>query len=135
MARDDGAQMSAHLLLGSIGFSIPDRFVHRSLLGELLSAVGGLGLQRRTPLDHRLRRPNLGLPNGSRRLDVDDHAVVGVDQIIGGVGEEGMPLVRARPLGRRIRSGNELRGDGRGRAERRIVERGEIFARREPRSP
>ena len=55
MARDDGAQMSAHLLLGSIGFSIPDRFVHRSLLGELLSAVGGLGLQRRTPLDHRLR--------------------------------------------------------------------------------
>ena len=40
-----------------------------------------------------------------------------------------MPLVRARPLGCRIRSGNELRGDGRGRAERRIVERGEIFAR------
>jgi hypothetical protein len=64
------------------------------------------------PLDHRLRRPNLGLPNGSRRLDVDDHAVVGVDQIIGGVGEEGMAFVRAGPLRRRIGPGDELGRDG-----------------------
>ena len=40
-----------------------------------------------------------------------------------------MPLVRPGPLGCPIRSGNELRGDGRGRAERRGVECGEIFAR------
>jgi hypothetical protein len=37
------------------------------------------------PLDHRLRRPHLRLPDGSGGLDVDDHAVIGVDQIIGGV--------------------------------------------------
>jgi hypothetical protein len=36
--------------------------------------------------------------------------------------------VRAGPLGCRIRSGNELRRHRRGRAERRVVERGEIFA-------
>ena len=39
-----------------------------------------------------------------------------------------MPLVRARPLGCRIGSGDELRRDRGGRAERRVVERGEIFA-------
>ena len=51
--------------------------------------------------------------------DVDDHTVVGVDQrIVGGVGEESMPPMRACPLGCRIRSGNELRRDRRGsRAE------------------
>jgi hypothetical protein len=61
-------------------------------------------------------------------FDIDDYAVVGIDQIVGGIGEEGIPLVRARPLGRRIRSGNELRRDRGGRAERRVVERREIFA-------
>ena len=40
-----------------------------------------------------------------------------------------MPLVRARPLGCRIGSGDELGRNGRGRAECRVVERGEIFAR------
>src|ERR1700721_3064777 len=81
------------------------------------------------PLEHRPGRPNLRLSNGSGALDVDNHAVGGVDQISGGVGEESMPLVRPGPLGCPIRSGNELRGDGRGRAERRGVECGEIFAR------
>ena len=77
----------------------------------------------------RRSRTACGLPNGPRRLDVDDHTVVGVDQIVGGVGEESMPLMHARPLGCRIRSGNELRRDRGGRAERRVVERGEIFTR------
>lgn len=40
-----------------------------------------------------------------------------------------MPLVRARPLSCRIGSGDELGRDRRGRPERRVVERGEIFAR------
>ena len=55
--------------------------------------------------------------------------MIGVDQIIGGVGEEGMALVRAGPLRRGIGLGDELGRDGRGRPERRVVERGEIFAR------
>ena len=42
------------------------------------------------------------LPDGARGFDIDDHAVIGVDQVVGGVGEEGVSLVRAGPLGRRI---------------------------------
>ena len=66
---------------------------------------------------------------GGGALDDAYVAAIGVDQIIGSVGEEGMALVRAGPLRRRIGAGNELGRDGRGRAERRVVERGEIFAR------
>jgi hypothetical protein len=58
--------------------------------------------------------------------------MIGVDQIVGGVGEESMPLMRARPLGCRIRSGNELRRDRGGCAERRVVERGEIDSESRP---
>jgi hypothetical protein len=75
-----------------------------------------------------VRAADLGLPNGPRRLDVDDHAVVGVDQIIGGVGEEGVPLVRARPLGRRIGSRDELRRHRRRRQKSRVVQSRNLFA-------
>jgi hypothetical protein len=55
--------------------------------------------------------------------------VVGVDQIVGGVSEESMPLMRARPLGCRIRSGNELRRHWRCGSERRVIEGGEVLLR------
>jgi hypothetical protein len=92
--------------------------------GRRLYAKAGL-----RPLKHRSSRPNLGLPNGPRRLDVDDHTVVGVDQIVGGVGEESMPLMCAGALGCRIRSGNELRRHWQGCAERRVVESGKVLLR------
>ena len=53
-------------------------------------------------LKHCSSRPNFGLPDGPRGFDVDDRPVVGVDQIVVGVGEESMPFMRACPLGRRI---------------------------------
>jgi hypothetical protein len=62
----------------------PSQAIRRSL-----GAVGGqeCGLDaeaRLGSLQHCARRSDLGLPNGPRRLDVDDHTVVGVDQIVGG---------------------------------------------------
>lgn len=40
-------------------------------------------------VDHRPHRSNLGLADRTVGLHVEDHAVVGVDQIIGGVGKTG----------------------------------------------
>jgi hypothetical protein len=55
--------------------------------------------------------------------------VVGIDQIVGGIGEEGMPLVRARPLGCRIGSRDELRCHRRRCPKSRIIQSRKIFAR------
>ena len=68
-----------------------------------------------------------GLTDGAGRLDVNDDRVVGVDQVVGGIGKEGMALVRAGPLGRRIGRRGELRLDRARGAEGRVVEHGEIF--------
>ena len=38
--------------------------------------------------------PDFRLSDGARRFDIDDHAVIGVDQIVIGIGEEGVSLVR-----------------------------------------
>jgi hypothetical protein len=55
--------------------------------------------------------------------------VVGIDQIVGGIGEEGMPLVRAGPLGCRIGSRDELRRHRRRSPKSRIIQSRKIFAR------
>src|SRR3954454_8374750 len=54
------------------------------------------------PLDHDLRRTDLGLTNGAGGLDVNDDAEVHVDEIVVGVSEECRPLMSAGPLGRGI---------------------------------
>jgi hypothetical protein len=54
--------------------------------------------------------------------------VIGVDQIIVGVGEERMSLVLRCPLRRRIGRGNELRRRRRGRAEGGVIKRRQIFS-------
>jgi hypothetical protein len=59
-------------------------------------------------LDHRACRTDLGLPDSTCRLDIDDDRSFEVDQVIVGIGEEGMPLVSAGPLRGRIRSRDEL---------------------------
>ena len=76
-------------------------------LGRAIGAVGGqpLGLEAEAvlgALDHGARRADLGLADRRGRLDVDDDGVVEVDQVVGGVGEEGVPLQRAGPVRRRI---------------------------------
>ena len=58
----------------------------------------------------------------ARGFDVDNHAVIGVDQIVIGVDEKGVSPVRACPLRRRIGKRDELRRHGRGGAAS-LVER------------
>ena len=41
-------------------------------------------------VDHGARGADLRLADGARRLDVDDDRIVGVDQIVGRIGEEGV---------------------------------------------
>ena len=88
--------------------------------GQVLGrAVGGVGGQALGPeaeaflgaLDHGACRADLGLADRAARLDVDDDGVIQVDQVVRGVGEEGMALVSAGPLGGGVRARDELRLD------------------------
>jgi hypothetical protein len=60
------------------------------------------------------------------RLDIDDDRVVCVDQVVGGIGEEGVALVGTGPRGR-VGRRDELRCDRARCAERRIIERSQIL--------
>jgi hypothetical protein len=53
-------------------------------------------------VDHGTGSTNLGLTNGTAGLDIEDDRVRSIDQIVGGIGEEGRPAQRACPLGCRI---------------------------------
>lgn len=41
------------------------------------------------PVDHAALGGHLGLADSGRRLDIDDHCVLEIDQVVGGIGEEG----------------------------------------------
>ena len=104
-------------------------------LGRAIGAVGGQPLRIEAEailgaLDHRARRTDLGLADRAARLDVHDDGVVHVDQVVGGVGEEGVPLQRAGPLRRRIGPRHELRLHLARRTPGGIVERVEILLHR-----
>jgi hypothetical protein len=98
-------------------------------LTSLRRAVGAVGGHERGlyaearlgSLQHCSRRSNLRLSDGARSFDIDNHPMVGVDQVVVGIGEESMSFVRACPLGRRIGSRDELRRHRRCSSKRRIV--------------
>src|SRR5215216_1317297 len=71
--------------------------------------------------------PTLGLPDRSRRLDVDDDRDLQVDQIVVGVGKEGMSFVSAGPLRGWVRLVNEFRYCVARRAPGRFIQRIEIL--------
>jgi hypothetical protein len=50
------------------------------------------------PVDHGACRADLRLPYRAARLDIDNDGMVKVDQVVGGVGEEGVALECAGPL-------------------------------------
>jgi hypothetical protein len=59
-----------------------------------LSCVGDQTRWREVELflgavEHRLGRPDFGLANGRRRLDIHDHRMLQIDEIIVGVGITG----------------------------------------------
>lgn len=80
------------------------------------------------PVEHGPGRADLGLPD--RAADLDDDGVIEIDQIVGGIGEEGLALQGSGPLRRRIGAGDELRLGLAGRAPGGLVERVEILAHR-----
>lgn len=66
--------------------------------GQVLSgAIGAVGNQAlrlqpdalRGTVEHRARGADLGLADGAARLDIEDDRVLGIDQLVGGIGEEG----------------------------------------------
>src|SRR5438046_2723521 len=76
---------------------------------------------------HGACRTDLGLPDRSRRLDIDDDRRLQVDQVVVGVGKERMPFVSAGPLRGRIRPGDELRYRLAGCAPGSLIQGIEIF--------
>jgi hypothetical protein len=78
---------------------------------------------------HTNTRPRAAesLADGARRLDVDDDRIVGIDQVVGRVGEEGVALLRPGPLRRGIGGRGELRLDRARRAEGGVVENRQIL--------
>jgi hypothetical protein len=67
------------------------------------------------------------LPDSSRRLNIDDDRRLQVDQVVVGVGKEGMPFMSAGPLRGRIRPGDELRYRLAGCAPGGLIQGIEIF--------
>src|SRR5215469_9995223 len=82
------------------------------------------------PLNHALGSEHLCLTDRRRGLDVDDDRVVGVDQVISRIGEEGLTAMRAGPACRWIGRRDELRRDFSCCAECRVVKDGEILRNR-----
>lgn len=60
------------------------------------------------PLDHPLGRGHFGLAHRRACLDIHDHSIVDVDQVVGGVAEIGAVAVRLGITGRRIDRRNAL---------------------------
>ena len=91
--------------VGSVGL-VEDRNVRRDLLAfvqpsqALRRTVGAVGGQecglyaeaRLGSLQHCPRRSDFRLSDGARGFDIDDHTMVGVDQVVIGIGEEGVSL-------------------------------------------
>src|SRR5947209_5928011 len=104
---------------------VPYRHMRRDVLflhhpGEdLRRSVGFVGAKppwlqteaRLRSVEHGFGRTNLGWSADACRLDIDDDRRLEVDQIVVGVGKEGVPLVSARPLRRGVRRRDELRNN------------------------
>jgi len=137
-----GAAEGAVAALGFVGhrdMRLDPALVHQpgEVLGRAIGTVGGeLGRPEAEallrPVEHGAGRADFGLPDGTAGLDIDDDGVVEIDQIVGGIGEEGVTLQGPGPLRRRIGARDELRLDLAGRAPGGFVERVEILADRAP---
>ena len=78
-------------------------------------------------VEHRLGRADFGLANGRRRLDVHDHWMLQIDEVVVGIGITGDGVGRSGVAGGRIGWRDRLRLDGRRPAEGRVVQDRQIF--------
>jgi hypothetical protein len=69
----------------------------------------------------------LALADRRRGLDIDDHRMIQVDQVVGAVGEAGRPGLGGGPARGRIRQRDVFGRDRRGRAEGRVVQDRQIL--------
>ena len=77
---------------------------------------------------HGACRTDFGLSNGPRGLDIHDHAMIRVDQVIVGIAEECRAFAGGRPLAGRVGMRGELGLNLAGRTECRLVQCFEILA-------
>jgi hypothetical protein len=100
-------------------------------LGRAIGAVAdqALGIQVEVfqrALDHALCRPHFGLADRRRCLDIDNDRMVGIDKVVGRIGEEGWPAVRGCPPCCQIGRRDEFERNLAGSTERRLAD-AEIF--------
>ena len=115
-----------------------DATLPRQPVEHLTCAIGGIGDQAfgrqiegvAHPIHHGPHSPNFGLPDRAGRLDIEDDAIVGVDQIVRGICEVGGSAPRSSPLRGRIGVRGELRLHRAGRTEGGIIQRIQIFSDR-----
>lgn len=81
-------------------------------------------------LDHSALSGHFGLPHRGRRLGIDDHRVIEINQIVGTVGIEGGLARRRGPAGRRVGECDPLGYDWCRSTERSIIEHIEILTHR-----
>ena len=78
-------------------------------------------------VEHGFGCANFRLANGCRRLDIHNHRMLQIDEIVVGVGITGDRVGRSGVAGRRIGWRDRLRLDRRRPAEGRIIENRQIF--------
>jgi hypothetical protein len=78
-------------------------------------------------VEHCFSRADFRLANGGRRLDIHNHRMLQIDEIVVGVGISGDGVGRSCVAGRRIGWRDHLRLDRRRAAEGRVVENRQIF--------
>ena len=101
-------------------------------LGRAVAAIRDQARRREVELfsravEHGLGRADFGLTNGRRRLDVHDHRMLQIDEIVVGIGITGDRVGRSGVAGGRIGRRDHLRLDRRCAAEGRVIEDREIF--------
>jgi hypothetical protein len=80
------------------------------------------------PIQHGLGRSTLGLPDRPCRLDIDDDAVIRVDQVVVGMGKECRPFTSRGPLAGRVGMRREFGLNLAGGPERGLIQCVQILA-------
>ena len=78
-------------------------------------------------VEHGFGRANFRLANGCRRLDINNHCMLQIDEIVVGIGITADRVGRSSVAGGRIGGRDRLRLDGRRPTERRVVQDRQIF--------
>ena len=108
-------------------------------IGRAVASIGDQARRSEVELfsrsvEHGFGRANFRLANGCRRLDIQNHGMLQIDEIVVGVGITGDRVGRSGVTGRRIGWRDHLWLDRRRPAEGRIIEDRQIFGDRAARS-